>query len=204
LKTKLTKNFLKQRMMFVEVMRVLTDMAKIPLKLGLILEAGILATVLQTSADAQTVTGTVDATITLSAACEVNGSTATSGVNFGTLDFGSVSTFFSSADAQVDGNGSGSISVQCSPGSGATLTINSGLHDAAVSGGSRALTDGSQYIPYDIYSDAGFNTVLNNNSTLSITADGTVQTVPIYGRAVGASGLSPGTYTDTISVTLTF
>lgn len=155
-------------------------------------------------AHAQTVTGTIDASITLVAACEVNGDAATSNVDFGSLDFGSVSTFFTSSDAQVDGNGSGNISVQCSPGSDATITIDSGANDAAVAGGGRALANGSVYIPYDIYSDAGFSTVLNNGSTLSVTGDGTEQTVPIYGRAVGVAGLSPGTYTDTISVTLTF
>lgn len=180
-------------------------MIQINLKHRSILTAVSFVSILASSqVAAQTVTGTIDATITLSAACEVNGSTATSNVDFGTLDFGTHSTFFSAAQAQVDGNGSNSISVQCTPGSDATLTIVSGLNDAAVAGGERALTNGSLFVPYDLYSDAGFLNVLSNGSTIDITGDGTVQLVPVYGRAVGVSGLTPGTYTDTISVTLAF
>ena len=158
---------------------------------------------IQTSANAQSVTGTVDATITLIAACEVNGDTGSTDVDFGTLDFGTKSTFFSTATGQIDG-GSGSISIRCTPGYDGTLTVVSGQNDAAVAGGGRALANGSTYVPYDIYSDAGFSSVLDNGSTLAVTGDGNVQTVDIYGRAVGASGLTPGTYTDTISVSLAF
>lgn len=150
------------------------------------------------------VTGTIDSTITLSAACEVNGDTGTSNVDFGTLDFGSHSTFFTSSNTEVDGNGSGNISVRCSPGSDATLTIVGGLNDGAIAGGNRALSNGSLYVPYDIYSDAGLTNVLTNSATIPVTGDGTAQVVHIYGEALGAPGLTPGTYTDTISVTLDF
>ncbi|UNK79786.1 spore coat U domain-containing protein [Sphingopyxis granuli] len=154
---------------------------------------------------AQTVTGDIHATITLEAACEVNEDAETTDVDFGTLDFGTNSTLFSSADAQVSGNGAGSISVQCTPGSDATLTVDNGLNDAsAIVGGSRALVNGALVVPYDIYSDSSFSTVLNNGSSIPITGDGTVQDVEIYGRAVGTAGLTAGTYTDTISLTLTF
>lgn len=179
-------------------------MGSLTRRLGMIFPAFVVAGGLNAEANAQTVSGTINSTISLSSACEVNGNSGTSNVDFGTLNFGSHSTFFTSAEAQVDGNGSGSISIQCSPGSDATLTINSGLHDAAISGGGRALSNGTLYIPYDIYSDSGFANVLNNNSNLPVTGDGTVQVVPIYGRAVGTPGLVPGTYNDTISLTLTF
>ncbi|PZU57611.1 MAG: spore coat protein [Sphingobium sp.] len=157
-----------------------------------------------TASGAQTVTGTVGSTITLTAACQVNGSTATSGVNFGTLDFGSRSTLFNTATGVVDGNGAGAIAIQCTPGSGATLTVVGGAHDAAITGGNRALSNGTKFVPYDIYRDAGYANVLANGATISVTTDGTVQTIPIYGRAVGTSALVAGTYTDTISLTLTF
>lgn len=161
--------------------------------------------ILHLPASAQTVTGTIDTTITLTSACEVNGSTATSGVDFGTIDFGSHSTLFSEATSTLDpGGGGGGISIQCSPGSDASLTINSGLNDAAVAGSGRAMSNGSLYVPYDIYSDAAFLNVLANGASITVTADGTEQIVPIYGKALGNSGLQAGTYTDTISVTLSF
>ena len=163
-----------------------------------------LAVLLPIGALAQSVTGSVGATITLTSACEVNGSAAASGVDFGTLDFGTHSTLFTSATSEIDGNGSGAISVQCSPGSDATLTFNAGLNDGEATGGKRALSNGTLYIPYDIYADAGHANLLDNGDGVNITADGSAQTVNVYGRALGASGLTPGAYTDTISVTLAF
>ncbi|GGP23150.1 Csu type fimbrial protein [Silvimonas iriomotensis] len=151
-----------------------------------------------------TTTGQVNSTMTLTAACQVNGSTTSTGVNFGSLNFGSQTTLFSTASAQVNG-GSGAIAVQCSPGSGATLTFQAGLHDAQVTGGGRAMANGAgKFIPYDIYSDAGYSTVLASGSSVNITEDGTTQTVNIYGRAVGVAGLTPGTYSDVIAVQLNF
>lgn len=157
-----------------------------------------------TSSLAETVTGTIDSTITLLAACEVNGSPATNGTDFGTLDFGSQSTFFNSATAQVQSGTGSAIEVRCAPGSDATLTITSGQHDSAVAGSGRALASGGKYVPYDIYRDAALQNVLANGATISILANGAVQQVPIYGRALGNAGLTPGTYADTIAVTLDF
>ena len=157
-----------------------------------------------TSSFAATVTGTIDSSITLLSACEVNGSPATNGTDFGSLDFGAQSTFFNSATAQVQSGTGSAIEVRCAPGSDATLTITSGQHDSAVAGSGRALSSGAKFVPYDIYRDAALQNVLANGATISILANGAIQQVPIYGRALGNAGLTPGTYTDTIAVTLDF
>lgn len=155
------------------------------------------------ASNAQTVTGTVDSTITLTRACQVNGTTDATNVAFGVLDFGTHTTLFTDATAQVEGNG-GAITIQCSPGASATLTFAAGLHDAAVAGSGRAMGNGTLLVPYDLYSNAALSTVMPVGATQSITADGTVQTINIYGRALGAPGLTAATYTDTIAVTLAF
>ena len=157
-----------------------------------------------TNGYAATVTGTIDSTITLLAACEVNGSAAADGADFGTLDFGAHSTFFTSATGQVDSGSGGAISIRCAPGSAATLTITGGQHDGSVPGSSRGMGNGSTFVAYDIYRDAALQNALANGATFSIPANGTAQSVPIYGRALGRAGLVPGTYTDIISVSLTF
>ncbi len=160
---------------------------------------------LQAAAGAQNVTGTVDSTITLSRACQVNGTTGTTNVQFGVLDFGTQTTLFTEAHAEIQGGGSGSaITVQCSPGTAATLTFGAGLHDAAVSGSGRAMSNGSLLVPYDLYSNAGLTTVVPVGATQTVTADSTVQTIHVYGKALGAPGLIADTYTDTINVTLAF
>lgn len=166
--------------------------------------AGTSLFALPSSAIAQTVTGTIDTTITLTSACEVNGSEATTGVEFGTLDFGSQTTLFSEATTELQTDSGSGISIQCSPGSDASLTVTSGNNDGTVPGSGRAMSNGTLLVPYDLYTDAALLTTLSNGADIPVTGDGTVQTVPIYGRALGNASLTPGTYTDTVSVTLSF
>ena len=170
-----------------------------------ILFAG-LGLALATQAQAATVTGTITSTLTLTAACQVNGSTATTAVNFGTLDFGSQIALFSEASSQVIGvGGGGAISVLCSPGASPVLKVGAGAHDAATSGGTRAMAFNTNYVPYDFYTDAAHNTLLPINGTVALpTSTGTAQIVTLYGRAVGKPALPPGVYTDTVSVELSF
>ena len=170
-----------------------------------ILFAG-LGLALASQAQAATVTGNINATLTLTAACQVNGSTATTGVNFGNLDFGSQIALFTEASAQVIGTGGGgAISVLCSPGATPVVKVGAGAHDAATTGGSRALAMGTNYVPYDFYTDAGHTNLLAINGTITLaTSTGVAQTVNMYGRAVGKPSLPPGVYTDTVAVELSF
>lgn len=156
---------------------------------------------------AQSVTGTINAAITLDAACEVNGSTDTASVDFGDLLFGNHSTLFATADAEVVNTGNG-ISVQCTPGTSVALSFNGGLHaaDADPGLGLRAMehSGGAAHVTYNLYDTAIRDTPLAVNGTLVLTADGTPQVVEVFGRAFGEDGLASGTYSDTIGVTLTF
>ena len=157
---------------------------------------------------AQVVTGSVDATITLQASCEVNGAPGATGVDFGALDFGTHSTLFDQADAEISDTAAG-ISVQCTPGTQYTLTFDGGLHAASANAalGLRAMehTAGGTFVTYNLYAASGRTVPMSINGTLGpLTADGSAQTVNVYGRALGESGLVAGTYDDTIGVTLSF
>lgn len=153
---------------------------------------------------AATVTGQVDATITLTSACEVNGANGTTGVEFGTIDFGSQTTLFSQADGELVGGAQSGISIQCSPGQDATLTFLAGINDADAGAYTRAMAGNGQFVPYNLYSDSGRQTVLDNGDELTVVADGSVQTIPVYARAFGNDGLAAGTYSDTVQVSLEF
>lgn len=152
---------------------------------------------------AASVTGQIAATLTLISNCQVNGSTASSGVNFGALNFGSQIAQFTGATAQVGGGGA--ISVLCSPGAIPVVKVGVGGHDGASAGGTRALSDGTNFVPYDFYTDAATTVLLPINGTITLpTSIGVAQTVNLYGRAVGKAGLPPGVYTDTVAVELSF
>ncbi|OLL32712.1 hypothetical protein BTH42_05510 [Burkholderia sp. SRS-W-2-2016] len=167
--------------------------------------AALLAATVQ-HAQAASVAGQINATITLVASCQIDNASSTSGgdVEFGTLDFGDQSAVFTSASAQVMGNASSGIGVRCSPGANATLSILSGAHDAQAGVGTHAMANGTHYIPYSIYTDAGHANVLANGAAVAITADGTTQNVALYGLAFGASGIVAGLYTDTLRLELSF
>lgn len=165
----------------------------------------------------QTLSGTLSATMVLTSGCVIfGGSEATSGVNFGVLDFGTrPSTFTGTATADVTGGdgGSGSTQVLCSPDvEGYTLAIGPGVSPGQgtdIGVGSRAMTNGASFLPYEVYQDPGYQTPYPVNVAgvaLTIATPGTPFTLPIYGQVnkTSAVALTEGTYTDTLQVTLSF
>ncbi|MFE8646197.1 spore coat protein U domain-containing protein [Sphingomonas sp. NCPPB 2930] len=166
---------------------------------------------------AATLTGELVSTITLSTGCLiVNGVTGVgNNVNLGTLDFGSrPSTFVGPVSATVTGGsgGSGVTQVLCSPDvSGLTITVNGGGHagsGTAIGPGSRAMSNGTAFVPYEIFQDPGHTATYAIGQPLGVTipAAGSAFNLPIYGlvNKTSTSALPSGTYVDTVIVTLTF
>ncbi|AMB85658.1 spore coat protein [Pseudomonas agarici] len=155
---------------------------------------------------ATTVTGQISSTLILTSSCLVNGGAGSANLNFGTLNFGTTTSLFTNIGTQLVADGGGAVSIQCSSGTTPTVTIQSGLHDGQSSGGTRALYDGvANFVPYDLYTDSGYNDLLASNGVINLASStGDAQTINIWGRAVGKAGLPAGTYTDTISVQLSF
>ena len=167
---------------------------------------------------AATTTGTINATLTLTTGCLVNGQSATSGVNFGTLNFGSSAATFDTLNATLVGAAGNGIYVRCTTGQTYNVQVTSSNAAPAtvfgtVSGQPRYLILGSnntQGIAYTLYSDAAFTTAIANNTNIPATdtTDPTLGTnYAIYGRVVGG-GFNPlipaGTYTDTINVAVNY
>ena len=80
---------------------------------------------------ATTVTGQISSSLTLIASCQVNGSGAATGLNFGSLNFGTTNSLFTNADAQLlGGTGTGgALSILCSAGTAPTIKVRAGAHD---------------------------------------------------------------------------
>ncbi|MDR0281347.1 MAG: spore coat U domain-containing protein [Paucimonas sp.] len=160
---------------------------------------------LASQAQAATVTGTINASLVLISSCQVNGSTATTGANFGALNFGTQTALFTQAGAQVLAGGGGAMSILCSNGAIPVIKVGAGANDGQSPGGTRALANNGNYVPYDFYTDSGFGTLLPINGTITLpTSTGAAQTVNLYGKAVGKAGLPPGTYSDIVAVELSF
>jgi spore coat protein U-like protein len=160
-----------------------------------------------------TITGNIDATITLTAACKINDTLTpdgTTGVDFGDINFGSQNTYFVTADAQLVGSLGNGIKLQCS--NGITPVISFAGGNNAGTGTSNTGTTGARsmkhvsatnYVTYNLYSDSSGGTIIPVNGTISLLSDGSVQTVPVFGRAFGANGLITGDYSDVVVVTIT-
>lgn len=162
--------------------------------------------------------GTLNAQMVLQAGCSISGaaSAGTSGVNFGTLDFGSQPSTFTgvlTATATGGAGGGGGTQITCSPDVTAITVSVSGGNNAGQGGsvgtGSRALKFGSSYLPYEVYSDAGLTTAFPVNATaLGVTLPGTGAAValPVYGRInkTSVNAMPAGNYVDVLQVTLTW
>lgn len=182
---------------------------------GLLL-AGALAFV---PATADTLTGTLQSRIQLTAGCMIAGSSgAAAGVNFGTLDFGTrPSTFTGTVQATASGGESvsGPTQLVCSPDVlGISIQVGPGNYaglGGSVGAGTRAMRNGSTaaYIPYDVYRDSGHSQaypLASSINGIAVPANGAAFPLPIYGQInkTDATALPAGMYTDTLQVTVTY
>ena len=139
-----------------------------------------------TLATAATDTNNFDAVITVVDSCDANVAT------IGDLDFGNRTYADTNIDTSTD------ITVKCT--TGATYDI--GLS------GSGSMTDGTSNVAYVMYSDGGRTSVWGDTvgvDTVSDTGNGSNQSHTVYGRVASIpSTAQAGSYTDTVTVTVTY
>ncbi len=165
-------------------------------KLLLICAGTLLTTTVVHQALAVTSSGTIGATLTLTNGCLINGSPTQSGINFGTLDFGTHPATFSTLTTQLSGaSGGNTFTVQCTTAS-YTVAITGNTHSTAPGSvvGSPGTPErylvntanAAQGVAYSLYSDSGFNSVIANNTALPIASTaGGVDSYTLYGRITG-------------------
>ena len=139
------------------------------------------------TANAATATDSLGVSATITATC----STATSAVNFGAVASGSGAVT------------TGSVDVTCTSGTPYTIALNEGLyHD----GTDRRISDGTEFLVYTLLDNGstlpwGDGTL--NGDTVGGTGTGAVQSYTVDAALTGAA-VTPGTYTDTVTVTVTY
>jgi spore coat protein U-like protein len=148
---------------------------------------------------------TKSATIGLNAevlpACSAGSTAPVTLGQFGTLNFG---TYFSlnalvSATSSV---GNGSLRVNC--------LLNTPYRVLLSAGGSgnvaaRSMTGpAAAQISYNLYTSAAYTTVWDNITGVTGTGTGADQYLQVFGRVPKQAAPTPGTYTDTITVTVSW
>jgi len=143
-------------------------------------------------AQATTTTSTFTVQITITASCVINSAT--------TLNFGSQGVLTANVDQ------TSTIAVQCTN----TTPYNIGLNAGTGSGATvavRKMTSGGNTINYALYSDSGRTTIWGNTvgtDTVAATGSGASQSYTVYGRVPPQMTPAPATYTDTVTVTVTY
>jgi spore coat protein U-like protein len=143
--------------------------------------AGFLAAA--TSSQATTTTTTFTVQMSITASCTI--------VSAGTLNFGSSGVLTANVDQ------SSTIQVQCTN----TTPYNIGLDAGTATGATvstRKMTNGAATISYSLLSNAG------RTDTVASTGTGASQSFTVYGRVPPQTTPAPATYTDTITVTVTY
>ena len=110
----------------------------------------------------------------------------------------------------------GSVKVSCGGTAGLlvayTVSVNGGSSGNV---GSRAMLSGANKLTYNLYTSAGYSTLLGDSTASSTTLTGNIlldalgigvaQTWTVYGRIDGGQKTAvPGAYADTVTVTLTY
>lgn len=173
-----------------------------------LLSAAIAASLVLATIAQANVSGTMGVQLQLENGCIVSGSSdPLSSVNFGTMDFGTAPTNFSqslSAQAMVAGN---LVELECSAGASLNILVGDGQYAA---GGVRRMASGGNYVEYRLYTqpNAGGSEFVIGGSPIDLSSlvpvSGDAFELPIYGIVAPQAGLVAGTYTDVVSITLTF
>lgn len=131
--------------------------------------------------------------ITIQAACQIN---SASNINFGTNGV---------LSANVDATSQ--IVVQCTSGTPFSLGLNAGVGTGATVDTRLMTGPSSATISYGLFRDSGHTQVWGNTvgtDRLTGTGTGTAQSFTVYGRVPSQTTPGVGTYTDTVTATLTY
>ena len=143
-------------------------------------------------AAASTVSGTLSVSLTIQATCTVASSSA--------VAFGTSGLLNSNAD------NTGTLGVQCSNTTPYVVALDAGAGTGATTT-VRKLTNGAATVNYALYRDSARTLIWGNTSgtdTLAGTGNGSVQSLTVYGRVPVQSTPAPGSYADTVNVTVTY
>ena len=162
-----------------------------PLKAAL--AAALPAALLSTSAPAATTSTTFTVSATVDNNCTVSATN---------LDFGSYNTLLNITPTDA----TNAITVTCTLGTAYNIGLDAGTGSGATVT-ARKLSSGGNTLNYSLYQDALRTTVWGSTvgtNTVAGTGTGLAVAHNVYGRIPASQNVGSGTYTDTITVTITY
>ncbi len=144
-----------------------------------------------TSTFALTATGSFNSQLIITAECKVQSAT--------NMDFGTDGVL----DANIDV--SSSIGVQCTNGTTYTISLDDGSGGGSTT--TRTMEFGGEDVDYTMWKDAGRTQNWGDAGgeiMTGLTGDGALQNYTVYGRVAPQGTPTPATYTDVVTVTVTY
>ncbi|MGA8743894.1 MAG: spore coat U domain-containing protein [Terracidiphilus sp.] len=137
------------------------------------------------SSQAATATAPINVSATVVATCTI-GATA--------MGFGNYTGVVATATSTV--------TVQCTNTTPYTVSLNAGTSSGSSVTARKMTGAAGVYLNYGLYSDSGYAT--NFVTTASITGNGSGQPITVYGSVPAGQYVAPGSYTDTVTATVTY
>lgn len=149
------------------------------------------------AAHAGSANNTFQVTGTVVSSCNVSGSL---------LNFGAA---IDPLTAAVPIDATSTLTVQCTNTTPYSVALDAGTNaGGATNFSSRAIKSGSNTLGYQLYLNAGRSSVWGDGTSSSLpvtgTGTGSTQSLTIYGRLPTLGNAAPGTYVDTVTVTITY
>jgi spore coat protein U-like protein len=173
-----------------------------------LLLCGAMAAALVAGSAQASVSGSMGVQLLLENGCIVSASDdPLSAVDFGTMDFGAAPTNFAQnlyAQAVISGS---NVQLECSAGASLNILVGDGQNAA---GGVRRMASSGNYVEYRLYTlpnGSGTEYTIGGGAldlSAVVPGDGSPFDLPIYGVVEPQAGLVAGSYTDLVSITLTF
>ncbi|EKE82113.1 spore coat U domain-containing protein [Idiomarina xiamenensis] len=138
--------------------------------------------------------------LSVAAYCEFPATVA--GGDFGNLDFGELSSTqqYHSTQSQI---GAGSVVFRCTPGESIQVLMNQGSHGSSINQRQMQSAAGAT-LDYQLYSDAQRSQVWDNQTGVSVIANGQQQSLTVYGEIAPQATPAAGTYQDQVTVTIVY
>ncbi|MCF9035492.1 spore coat U domain-containing protein [Acinetobacter nectaris] len=147
-------------------------------------------------------TGTLNVSATVVPSCIINTS-PTGAVTNAALNFGQIDSLTNDFKRDTSAGGT-QISVLCNNSTAWQVSLDGGQY--ASQSQRRMGNGGSEFIPYNLYSDSGYSKAIGiGTKDLAGTGTGNLQSLNVYGLiSAGTPIPSAGTYNDTVTMTITY
>lgn len=151
--------------------------------------------------------GQLNVQLIVGTGCTITNGSESGGVNtFGSLTFGDYTSLDNVIDGRSLGNAGGnSFGVQCSLGTSYSIALDGG---ANASGSQRRMQSAGEFIDYNLYQDSAralpWGDGGGTGTVRAGTGTGSNEEVIVYGRVPAQTTPSPGTYLDTVQVTVSW